>query len=359
MTCGRVAAIGQGRRRQNLFNFAIRLANAMQTGEIRSEQRKARLKVSTSNRSAAALRLPVRFLVLALAALACALVFTPAPASAAARLTIESGGISRSAVVVLRDRLKLRRRPLVIVLHRGGGLGARIRRHLGLEEVAESSKPIFVYPDAINGVWPAGPGADADRDIKFLRDLTERFIREGVVDPRRIFVVGVSSGGVFAYRAVCAGIGRPVAGLATLISAMPADLANCAPGPVAYVAVSNASDPRIPYAGGKATLTEANFDALPAESALALFARNNGCGARRDDRAFPEHESRGAAKFVRGAILSYAGCKASAELIRVDRGGHRIPGRKPDRQPALEPAADEEDFDAARAIWDFLKRNGA
>ncbi len=84
-------------------------------------------------------------------------------------------------------------------------------------------------------------------------------------------MVGVSSGGAFAYRAVCAGIGRPVAGIATLISAMPADLANCAPGPVAYVAVSNVSDPRIPYAGGKATLTEASFDALPGGERLCAF----------------------------------------------------------------------------------------
>ena len=314
------------------------------------------MKVSTSHPSDATFRRWVRFLVLALTALAAMLFLPPSPASAAARLSIESGGVSRSAVVVLRDRLKLRRRPLVIVLHRGGGLGAHIRRRLGLEDIAQSSKPIFLYPDAIKGVWPAAPGADADRDIKFLHDLVEHFIKQGAVDPRRIFVVGVSSGGVFAYRAVCAGIGRPVAGLATLISAMPADLANCAPGPVAYVAVSNLSDPRIPYAGGKATLTEASFDALPAESAFALFAKNNSCGARREDKPFPEREPRGAAKLVRGSILAYTGCKAPVELIQVDRGGHRIPGRRTDR---LEPVAEEEDFDAARAIWDFLKGNGA
>jgi poly(3-hydroxybutyrate) depolymerase len=43
------------------------------------------------------------------------------------------------------------------------------------------------------------------------------------------------------------------------------------------------------------------------------------------------------------------------ELIRVDRGGHRIPGRK----SGQEPVADDDEFDGARAIWDFLKRNGA
>src|SRR6266702_5844412 len=93
------------------------------------------------------------------------LLFTP-PATAAAKLTIESGGASRSAFVVLRDRLKLRRRPLIIVLRSGGGL--RQRRHHGLEEVAESSKPIFVYPEAEGGSWPTAPGPAADRELQFL-----------------------------------------------------------------------------------------------------------------------------------------------------------------------------------------------
>ncbi|WP_294534832.1 phospholipase [uncultured Rhodoblastus sp.] len=278
-----------------------------------------------------------------------------APASAAARLTIESGGISRTAVVVQRDRLKLGRRPLVIVLHRGGGVGAYVRRRLGLEEIAQSSKPIFLYPDAIQGVWPAAPGAEADRDIKFLSDLVEHFASQGAIDPRRIFIVGLSSGGAFAYRAACAGLGRPVAGLATLIAAMPEDLANCAPPPLAYMAISGQSDPLVPYAGGRTTFTDGVFNSLPAEAALAIFARINGCGARRDERAIADRDKR---DHSRAYILSYSGCKAPVELIRIDGGGHRIPGHRPD--PQLEPIGGENnDFDASRAVWEFLRRNGA
>ena len=46
------------------------------------------------------------------------------------------------------------------------------------------------------------------------------------------------------------------------------------------------------------------------------------------------------------------------ELIRVDGGGHAIPGRKLEKQFEAS-GGQNNDFDAYRAIWDFLKRNGA
>lgn len=293
--------------------------------------------------------------LLAFAALAFGL---PAPASAAGRLTVQSGGTVRSAVVVQHERLKLRRRPLVIILHPTGGVGGRGHRHRGLEEIADSGKPVFLYPEPLGGEWPVAAGPDADRDVRFLRDLVDRFIGDGIVDPRKIYLIGESSGGVFAYRAVCAGIGRPVAGLATLGAAMPADLANCATNPMAYIAISNANDPRIPFAGGPAKLADGSFDALPAETTLALFAKNSGCGAKHEDRLLTERDAHGAAHPVRGTILSFSGCKAPAELIRLEGMGIHISSHGLDRSP--EAAKDQgSEFDAARKVWDFLKRNGA
>lgn len=276
----------------------------------------------------------------------------PAPASAAGRLTIQSSGVSRSAVVVEHERLKLRRRPLVIVLHPTGGVGARAHRHHGLEELAESSKPIFLYPDAIGGEWPVAAGSDADRDVRFLHDLVERFVGEGVADPHRIYLIGEASGGVFAYRAVCAGLGRPLAGLATLGAAMPADLANCSAGPMAFIAVNHVVDPHIPFAGGAARLADASFDALPAESTLAIFAKAAGCSSKREDRPLVEH-----GRPLHGAILSYSGCKAPVELVRLEGTGLRVSSHQLDRSEASKD--DGPEFNAARRVWDFLKRNGA
>ncbi|WP_374545373.1 PHB depolymerase family esterase [Rhodoblastus sp.] len=278
-----------------------------------------------------------------------------APASAA-RLTIQSGGTVRSAVVVVHERLKLRRRPLVIILHPAGGVSVRAHRHAGLEEIAESSKPVFLYPDALGGEWPVAAGPDADRDVKFLRDLVERFIGEGSVDPRRIYLIGEASGGALAYRAVCAGIGRPIAGLATLGAGMPTDLANCAANPIAFIAVNHVGDPRVPFAGGPAKFGESAFDVLPAETALAVFAKNASCSAKRDDR--PLADPRGGPRAPRGAILSYSGCKAPVELVRLEGTGMRLSSHLLNH--TSEPYGDEgPEFDSARKVWDFLKRNGA
>ncbi len=272
-----------------------------------------------------------------------------APAAASGRLSLTSGGVSRSAVVVEHARLKLRRRPLILVL--SAGAGVRARRARGLGEAARSAKPIFVYPDSLGGQWPVAPGADTDRDLKYLRDLVAHFVDEGVADPRRIFIVGFRSGGALAYRAACAGLGRPVSGLAALSASMPEDLAACAPpAPLAYIAVNKSQDSRTPYAGGKATVGEASFDALGAEQGFDAFGKINACGARRPEKPFPEHKD---AKGAHGAMLSFGGCKAATELIRIDSTRRASSGQ------AGEAGDETDDFDTNRAVWEFLKRNGA
>jgi poly(3-hydroxybutyrate) depolymerase len=278
-------------------------------------------------------------------ALAALLLVCAEPAEAAARLTISSGGVSRAAIIVERDRLKLRRRPLIIVLQRSGGVATRALRHRGLEQFADS-KPIFAYPEALGGHWPVAAGPETDRDLKFLHKLADYLVEQIRADPRRIFVVGVGAGGALAYHAACGGLGRPVAGLAALASAMPKDLAGCAPAaPLAYAAVNSAEDPKIPYLGGNAVVGDASFEALGAEQSLSVFAAINGCGARRDLK-----DTR-----TRGVILTFSGCKAPTELIRLDRASHHVVAGH-----ALENGDSGADyFDANRAVWDFLKRGGA
>ncbi len=69
------------------------------------------------------------------------------------RVTIQSSGITRSAILVEHARLKKSRRPVVIILHPGSIGAGQVRHILGLEEKARSASPVMVYPEAIDRYW--------------------------------------------------------------------------------------------------------------------------------------------------------------------------------------------------------------
>ena len=90
---------------------------------------------------------------------------------------------------------------------------------------------------------------------------------------------------------------------------------------------------------------------------MAVFAKNAGCSTKRDDRPLVERDSRARARAPRGTILSFAGCKAPVELVRLEGAGLRVSHML---NHGSEPLGDEgPEFDAPRKVWEFLKRNGA
>jgi polyhydroxybutyrate depolymerase len=278
--------------------------------------------------------------------------------AAAAHVAIESGGQRRTAVLVERERLKLGRRPVIVVLHGGSGSGARVRRNLGLEETIRSRNVTLVYPDAINGHW-GETKETAQRDIDFLRTLLDRLIANGTADRRKIFVVGSSTGGMLALRMACERAGEAYAGVATIIANLPADIAESCqpPKPIPLMVINGTANPIMPYAGGTTKITDSKVDVVSTDATLAPFAKADGCGEGRTTIALPDRDPKDG---TRSYIDKLNGCKAPVELIRVEGGGHTIPGRFSAGTTRGQPVgAHTNDFDAAHAIWDFFRKLGA
>jgi polyhydroxybutyrate depolymerase len=279
-------------------------------------------------------------------------------AAAAAHVTIESGGLRRTAVLVERERLKLGRRPVIVVLHGGSGSGARVRRNLGLEEAIRSRNVTLVYPDAIGGRWGETKEM-AQRDIDFLRTLLDRLVANGTADRRKIFVVGSSTGGMLALRIACDRAGEAYAGVATIIANLPADIAESCqpPKPIPLMVINGTANPIVPYAGGTTKISDSKVDVVSTDATLAPFAKADGCGDGRTTIALPDRDPKDG---TRSYIDKLNGCKAPVELIRVEGGGHTIPGRFSAGTTRGQPVgAHTNDFDAAHAIWDFFRRLGA
>lgn len=277
--------------------------------------------------------------------------------AAAGRISIESGGVARTAFLVQHQRLKRARRPVVIVLRGGRQREGRLQRIFGLEEMAHSYGPVLVYPDPIAGKWADAAGPDANHDAVFVRDLVAKLIADGIADRRKIFIVGISSGGFVALRLAC-NDADALAGAAVVVSAMPADLgATCKPSrPLPFLMFAGTADPVIPYQGGKANLPDKKPELLSAEATLAIFSKAAGCGEGRTTTAFPDRDTHDG---TRAYLDKLNGCKVPVELVRIEGGGHAAPSHA-----AAGSGVDSSrgprngDIETAKLVWDFFRRLG-
>lgn len=147
---------------------------------------------------------------------------------------------------------KARPRPVVIALHGGLNDMQYIRDSTGFDALADEKGFVTAYPNGFFGTWNAGgccwfarmAGID---DVGFLDRLIDTLVREGLADPRRIYLTGFSNGGGMAYRYACERSTRIAAiGVVSGSLAVP-----CEPErPVSLIAVHGTADPSVPFGGG-------------------------------------------------------------------------------------------------------------
>lgn len=304
-----------------------------------------------------------RLAVLCLGALvACFALTLAAPDGQAAygRVTLTIDGVKRTATLVEFERLKKRARPVIMVLHGGAGgsgAGLRARRNLGLDQFARNMGAIIVYPDAADGFWGrAKPGQPEANDSGFLRALATRLIEEGVTSKRRIYIAGVSGGGMIAMKIACEHSDL-FAGVGSFIANIPTDFAaDCRPAqPVAFMMINGTADPMVPFNGGSANMPEGPRDVLSADATFDLFAKAADCSGRQQQSMQDRDRGDGS----RVSLEKGTGCKMPVELVKVEGGGHTIPGRRLSSTRGLPVGAQNNDLDGARLMWDFLLKRAA
>lgn len=276
-----------------------------------------------------------------------------APAQAAtSRLKLTVDGQVRTATVVERSRLKRQRRPVLIVL--GDGLRGRqgFARASRFERFADKGG-ILVRASALHGEWALGSEGAAVKEVAYLRALIAKLPRETLADPRRIYVVGVGSGGIVALQAACA-LGRTVAGVGSISASLPASAVEaCRPGrPIAALIVAGTADRRVPYLGGDARLAGYNGPVAPVEATALAFAQAASCGGKRSRVEAPNRNRADASRVI---SYQFAGCKAPVRLVRVEGGDHTPPvlGHGAGRP------GQNRDLSATRLMLSFFRLPGA
>ena len=278
-----------------------------------------------------------------------------------ARDTVERSLVhgGRTRTYLVHDVARTTPAPVVIALHGGGGNADNAVTMTAFDRLAERDGFIAVYPNGtarrdrrILLTWNAGHCCAAAMeqrtdDVGFIGALIDRLVASGRADRSRIYVTGMSNGGMMAHR-----LGRElstrIAAIAPVVGAVFGD----EPPPLAPMPafiVVGADDTVVPGAGGSLQLrallgnrAAADRDVAPAVAQADYWARHNGCSD-------PERTTTPAASTV-----SYTRCTSGAPVVfhTVTGNGHAWPGGRAGRRGAAEPSRS---FDASEAMWTFFR----
>ncbi len=217
--------------------------------------------------------------------------------------------------------------PTVIVLHGALGTGAGAARTTGFAEAAARRDFAAVFPDGLDRQWNDGRSGKAGGpdDIGFIRALVRRLVSDGIADPRRVYLAGISNGGMMSFTLACKAP-ELFAGIGTVIANMPDGIEPCIARPIPVVMINGTADPMVPYRGGEVGLRGGRGRVWSAEQTAGFFARRDGCGSR-SVVALPHRDPMSDTSV---AQITWRDCKVTGgvSLYRIEGGGHALPGRR-------------------------------
>lgn len=250
-------------------------------------------------------------------------------------------------------------RPLVLVLHGGGGNSDSSAQQTGFNVVAEREDFIVVHPD---GTGPARPLLNAfgrgrsytwnagsccghaaqERvdDVGFLLALIARLQQAHAIDPLRIYAAGFSNGGMMCYRLAC-----EARGLLAAIGVVSGVLAVTGPvtaPPTSLMHIHGTADQNVMIAGGVGAKALDRVPKPPVMHGIQHWLRANGLSGS------PVLSEQGR---LRRQRWQRAEDGIGVELCLVDGGGHAWPGGE-QLLPMLDRPVAE--IDATRMLWEFF-----
>jgi len=273
------------------------------------------------------------------------------------RLTLQHGGRTRSYTLHVPERVRQENAPvpLVIMLHGGGGNADNAESMSGFSPKADREGFIVAYPDGTGGgrapmfTWNAGHCCgyamqNKVDDVGFIGALIDQVQRDHRIDPDRIYVTGMSNGGMMSHR-VGIGLADRVAAIAPVVGAVFGDEASPR-APVSAIIINGMRDESVPYEGGKSGgLGARAWDGTPTRPAVeqgSFWASAGRCNPT-------PRESDGG-----GYTLWQYDCPSPVGVARyaITEGGHAWPGGRRGSRRGDDPGTV---LDATDVIWDFFR----
>jgi polyhydroxybutyrate depolymerase len=251
--------------------------------------------------------------------------------------------------------------PLILAFHGGGGNSEIMANdeYYGLISKSDKEGFIVAFPNGAStfnfgkfSTWNAGNCCayaveSKSDDVEFVRKIIIDMEAKLNVNPRRIYAIGMSNGGMFSYRLAC-DLTDKFKAIASVAGTDNYD--GCNPKmPISIMHIHAKDDDHVLFNGGcgpKCKIkSETEFTSV-AET-ISRWVKRNNCSEI--PKRVMENE---------GVYCDlYAGCDSNVriKLCVTENGGHSWPGgvRKP-RDNASTPS---QAISAVDEIWDFFKEN--
>ena len=262
--------------------------------------------------------------------------------------------------------------PLVLAFHGGNGRARTFARFTRMAELSERHGFIAVFPQGVNRRWydqrfaSSDPAADKMvDDVGFVRALLDALQRSYPIDPRRVYAMGMSNGGMF-----CQELAFEVSDAFAAVASVTGQIA-VGPTPrtkprerVSLLLMNGTDDPLVPYEGGDVITTlspQRRHDAsvrtrgrvLSTDETLRFWVRHNRLNDEPAVEDIPNLDADDGTTVVR---KTWTDGNVSVVLYRINGGGHTYPGGS-QYLPRKMIGNTSFDFDAAEVIWDFFRKH--
>lgn len=279
------------------------------------------------------------------------------------RILINTKDREREYLLYIPSSLKDddRKSALVMFMHGGGGTAQFAVREVGktLFKLAEENGFYVIFPAAVNKMWDFGAGRVSKQlkeridDRSYFASILDDASTRLSIDPKRIFVTGISRGGQASYYIACQFPGR-IRAIAPVAMPLPSFLEDtCRAGPPVGVAIMNGTkDPLVPYDGGTITVGKKKRDeVLSTMETIELWNKRNGC----DPKSSTQTIINPALDKMRVEKTEWRRCTgAPVMLYRIVGGGHTWPGGK-QYLPKFVVGMVNQDIDGAETAWNFFR----
>lgn len=299
------------------------------------------------------------------------LIFFPTPTGSDHKGSIVLDGLKRNFNIhmpLVYD--KSGKLPLVIALHGRGGNGESmiLITRKGFNQMSDNDGFIVVYPDGIEQNWNDGRmDEEADDrahrenidDVGFISSLIDYMVKEYNVDPKRVYITGISNGAIMAYRLACE-LAHKITAIAPVDGNIPYLLLNeCSPTePVSVLAINNVNDPLVPYEGGEIF---GHFHrvklgkVLSVNESVDFWVKQNKCSTTAVLVEEPDRDPDDGTRVQRTEYLNGSN-KTEVVLYSIEGGGHTWPGGF-QYLPAWVIGKTSRDINANEVIWAFFKKH--